>query len=72
MRLQSDVTNKEAEVSSLRAELSKLNDSAGQSRTRRGLLVNIKESMTPQSTGNLCRTIKKSVRATTSLRKKPS
>lgn len=72
VRLQSDVTNKEAESSSLREELSKLNDSAGQSRTRRGLLVNIKESMTPQSTGSLCRTIKKSVRATTSLRKKPS
>ncbi|KAA0723870.1 Kinesin-like protein KIF20A [Triplophysa tibetana] len=72
VRLQSDVTNKEAELNSLREELSKLNDSAGQSRTRRGLLVNIKESMTPQSPGSLCRTIKKSVRATTSLRKKPS
>ncbi|XP_056599926.1 kinesin-like protein KIF20A [Triplophysa dalaica] len=72
VRLQSDVTNKEAESSILREELSKLNDSVGQSRTRRGLLVNIKESMTPQSTGSLCRTIKKSVRATTSLRKKPS
>lgn len=72
VRLQSDITSKEAELSSLREELSKLNVSAGQTRTRRGLLVNIKESMTPQSTGNLCRTIKKSVRATTSLRKKPS
>nr|XP_055073052.1 kinesin-like protein KIF20A isoform X1 [Misgurnus anguillicaudatus] len=71
-RLQSDVMNKEAGLSSLREELSKLNDSAGPSRTRRGLLVNIKESMTPQSTGNLCRTIRKSVRATTTLRKKPS
>ncbi|XP_051533655.1 kinesin-like protein KIF20A [Myxocyprinus asiaticus] len=71
-RLQSNVTSKEVELSGLR-EMAKLtNDSAGQSRTRRGLLVNIKESMTPQSTGSLCRTIRKSVRATTSLRKKPS
>ncbi|XP_052002162.1 kinesin-like protein KIF20A [Xyrauchen texanus] len=72
-RLQSDVSSKGTELSSLREEMAKLtNDSAGQSRTRRGLLVNIKESMTPQSTGSLCRTIRKSVRATTSLRKKPS
>ncbi|KAI2662287.1 Kinesin-like protein KIF20A [Labeo rohita] len=71
--LQSDVVAKEKEMNSLRQEIAKLaNDSVGQSRPRCGLLVNIKESMTPPSTGSLCRTIKKSVRATTSLRKKPS
>uniref|UniRef100_A0A9J8BQ57 Zgc:56231 n=1 Tax=Cyprinus carpio carpio TaxID=630221 RepID=A0A9J8BQ57_CYPCA len=71
--LQSDVVAKEKEINCLRQEIAKLaNDSVGQPRPRCGLLVNIKESMTPQSTGSLCRTIKKSVRATTSLRKKPS
>ncbi|XP_059392353.1 kinesin-like protein KIF20A [Carassius carassius] len=71
--LQSDVMAKEKEIIHLRQEIAKLsNDSVGQSLPRCGLLVNIKESMTPQSTGSLCRTIKKSVRATTSLRKKPS
>ncbi|XP_073691852.1 kinesin-like protein KIF20A [Garra rufa] len=71
--LQSDVVTKEKEINSLRQEIAKLaNDSVGQSRPRCGLLVNIKESMTPPSKGSLCRTIKKSVRATTSLRKKPS
>ncbi len=71
--LQSDVVAKEKEINCLRQEIAKLaNDSVGQPRPRCGLLVNIKESMMPQSTGSLCRTIKKSVRATTSLRKKPS
>ncbi|XP_058639452.1 kinesin-like protein KIF20A isoform X2 [Onychostoma macrolepis] len=71
--LQSDVVAKEKEINCLRQEVAKLaNDSVGPPRPRCGLLVNIKESMTPQSTGSLCRTIKKSVRATTSLRKKPS
>ncbi|XP_043101677.1 kinesin-like protein KIF20A [Puntigrus tetrazona] len=70
--LQSDVVAKEKEINGLRQEMAKLaSDSAGQPRPRCGLLVNIKESMTPQSTGSLCRTIRKSVRATTSLRKKP-
>ncbi|KAK2914216.1 hypothetical protein QQF64_029816 [Cirrhinus molitorella] len=70
--LQSDVVAKEKEINSLRQETAKLaNDSLGPSRPRCGLLVNIKESMTSPSKGSLCRTIKKSVRATTSLRKKP-
>ncbi|XP_016396335.1 kinesin-like protein KIF20A isoform X2 [Sinocyclocheilus rhinocerous] len=71
--LESNVVAKEKEINCLRQEIAKLaNDSVGRPRPRCGLLVNIKESMTPQSTGSLCRTIKKSVRATTSLRKKPS
>lgn len=71
--LRSDVVAKEKEINCLQQEIAKLaNDSVGQPRPRCGLLVNIKESMMPQSTGSLCRTIKKSVRATTSLRKKPS
>ncbi|KAK9972686.1 hypothetical protein ABG768_025974 [Culter alburnus] len=66
--LQSDVAAKEEEINRLREEIAKLaSESVGQSRPRCGLLVNIKES----STGSLCRTIKKSVRAST-LRKKPS
>ncbi|ROL48308.1 Kinesin-like protein KIF20A [Anabarilius grahami] len=69
--LQSDVVAKEEEINRLREEIATLaSQSVGQSRPRCGLLVNIKESMTP-STGSLCRTIKKSVRAST-LRKKPS
>ncbi|XP_016355227.1 kinesin-like protein KIF20A isoform X4 [Sinocyclocheilus anshuiensis] len=71
--LESGVLAKEKEINCLRQEIAKLaNDSVGQPRPRCGLLVNIKESMTPHSTGSLCRTIKKSVRATTSLRKKQS
>ncbi|XP_066536594.1 kinesin-like protein KIF20A isoform X2 [Hoplias malabaricus] len=72
-RLQQDLTAKEAEVCALREELIKLNmDSSGQPRQKRGLLVNIKESMSSPSTGNLCRTIRKSVRTTATLRKKPN
>uniref|UniRef100_A0AAR2LA73 Kinesin-like protein n=1 Tax=Pygocentrus nattereri TaxID=42514 RepID=A0AAR2LA73_PYGNA len=72
-RLQRELTDKEAEVYALKEELAKLTtDSAGQSRPKRGLLVNIKESMSTPSSGNLCRTIRKSVRTTTSLRKKPN
>lgn len=63
---------RDKEITGLREEIAKLaNDSIGQPRPRCGLLVNIKESMTPPSTGSLCRTIRKSVRAT-SLRKKAS
>ncbi|XP_056318932.1 kinesin-like protein KIF20A [Danio aesculapii] len=70
--LQSNVMAKEKEITGLREEITKLaSDSIGQPRPRCGLLVNIKESMTPPSTGSLCRTIRKSVRAT-SLRKKAS
>ncbi len=69
--LQSDVMAKEKEVICLRQEIAKLsNESVGQPRPRCSLLVNIKESMTPQSTGSLCRTIKKSVRATTNSKEK--
>ncbi|XP_062849606.1 kinesin-like protein KIF20A [Trichomycterus rosablanca] len=72
-RLQKELTETEVEVCSLKEELSKLtSDSAGQSRSKRGLLVNIKESISTPSSGNLCRTIRKTVRTTTSLRKKPS
>ncbi|KAL6490413.1 hypothetical protein MHYP_G00007580 [Metynnis hypsauchen] len=72
-RLQRELTDKVAEVHALKEELAKLTtDSAGQSRPKRGLLVNIKESMSTPSSGNLCRTIRKSVRTTTSLRKKPN
>lgn len=70
--LQSNVMARDKEITGLREEIAKLaNDSIGQPRPRCGLLVNIKESMTPPSTGSLCRTIRKSVRAT-SLRKKAS
>ncbi|KAI4881028.1 hypothetical protein NFI96_021796 [Prochilodus magdalenae] len=72
-RLQRELTDKEAETYALKEDLAKLaTDSSGPSRPKRGLLVNIKESMSTPSTGNLCRTIRKSVRTTTSLRKKPS
>uniref|UniRef100_A0A4W4DWH6 Kinesin-like protein n=1 Tax=Electrophorus electricus TaxID=8005 RepID=A0A4W4DWH6_ELEEL len=72
-RLQGELTEREAELCVLKEGLSKqANDSAGQSRQRRGLLVNIKESMSSPSSGNLCRTIRKSVRTTTSLKKKPN
>ncbi|XP_036453577.1 kinesin-like protein KIF20A [Colossoma macropomum] len=72
-RLQRELTDKEAEAHALKEDLAKLTtDSAGQPRPKRGLLVNIKESMSTPSSGNLCRTIRKSVRTTTSLRKKPN
>ncbi|XP_022533359.2 kinesin-like protein KIF20A [Astyanax mexicanus] len=73
-RLQRELTDKEGEVRALKEEVTKLMaDSAGPPRQKRGLLVNIKESVSTPSTGNLCRTIRKSVRTTTtSLRKKPS
>lgn len=72
-RLQCELTDKEAEVHALKEELVKVTaDCAGPLRQKRGLLVNIKESMSTPSSGNLCRTIRKSVRTTTSLRKKPN
>ncbi|XP_076828737.1 kinesin-like protein KIF20A isoform X2 [Brachyhypopomus gauderio] len=72
-RLQGELSDREVELCTLREELSKrTSDCGAQSRQRRGLLVNIKESMSSPSTGNLCRTIRKSVRTTTSLRKKPN
>ncbi|TRY86458.1 hypothetical protein DNTS_018472, partial [Danionella cerebrum] len=70
--LQSEVMAREKEMNVLREEIAKLtSESVAQSKPRCNLLVNIKESMTPPSTGSLCRTIRKSVRATT-LRKKAS
>ncbi|XP_072544101.1 kinesin-like protein KIF20A [Salminus brasiliensis] len=72
-RLQRELTDKEAAVRTLKEEVTKLNaESAGPPRPKRGLLVNIKESVSSPSTGSLCRTIRKSVRTTTSLRKKPN
>ncbi|KAB5579512.1 hypothetical protein PHYPO_G00195890 [Pangasianodon hypophthalmus] len=71
--LQRELTERELELRGVKDDLAKLTrDSVGQSRPKRGLLVNIKESMSSPSSGNLCRTIRKSVRTTTSLRKKPN
>ncbi|KAL2085303.1 hypothetical protein ACEWY4_018623 [Coilia grayii] len=74
-RLQSGMTEKEAELASLREELAKLSQApqAEPSRPRRGLLANIKESVSsPRSAGTLCRTLKRSVRTSaSSLKKKP-
>ncbi|XP_056128315.1 kinesin-like protein KIF20A isoform X2 [Rhinichthys klamathensis goyatoka] len=77
--LESDASAREQEIGRLREEVKRASVCVGSSRAsvcvgsrpRCGLLLNIKESMTPPSTGSLCRTIRKSVRATT-LRKKPS
>ncbi|KAK7175658.1 hypothetical protein R3I93_000042 [Phoxinus phoxinus] len=77
--LESDASAREQEIGRLREEVQRASVCVGSSRAsvcvgsrpRCGLLLNIKESMTPPSTGGLCRTIRKSVRATT-LRKKPS
>ncbi|XP_077052844.1 kinesin-like protein KIF20A [Siphateles boraxobius] len=77
--LESDASAREQEIGRLREEVKRACVCVGPSRAsvcvgsrpRCGLLLNIKESMTPPSTGSLCRTIRKSVRATT-LRKKPS
>ncbi|XP_067304115.1 kinesin-like protein KIF20A [Pseudorasbora parva] len=65
--LQSDVLSKEQELVRLREEKAKM---AAGSRPRCNLLLNIRESMTPPSSG-LCRSIRNSVRAS-ALRKKPS
>lgn len=71
--LQRELTERELELQGMKEDLAKLtHDSVGQSRQKRGLLVNIKESMSSPSSGNLCRTIRKSVRTTASLRKKPN
>ncbi|XP_063062646.1 kinesin-like protein KIF20A [Engraulis encrasicolus] len=73
-RLQCGVTEKEAELSSLREELAKLSQppQAEPSRSKRSLLANIKESVSsPRSAGTLCRTLKRSVKSTASLKKKP-
>ncbi|KAG7488481.1 hypothetical protein MATL_G00035170 [Megalops atlanticus] len=73
-RLQNDLAEKESLVSSLREELTKLSkESSSQSKPRKGLLANIKESVTSPRKGPLSRTLRKSVRATTpsTLKKKP-
>lgn len=71
-RLQCDVTEKAAELTSLREELAKLSQApVEQSRPRRGLLANIKESVTSPRSATLCRTLKRSVRSTPSLKRKP-
>ncbi|KAG7330038.1 hypothetical protein KOW79_006260 [Hemibagrus wyckioides] len=71
--LQSELTERALELRGLKEDLLKLtHDSIGQARPKRGLLVNIKESMSSPSSGNLCRTIRKSVCSTTSMRKKPN
>ncbi|MCJ8731715.1 hypothetical protein PDJAM_G00202750 [Pangasius djambal] len=71
--LQRELTERGLELRGVKDDLAKLTrDSVGQSRPKRGLLVNIKESMSSPSSGNLCRTIRKSVRTTASLRKKPN
>ncbi|XP_028814933.1 kinesin-like protein KIF20A [Denticeps clupeoides] len=71
--LQCELTEKEAELCSLREELVRLSQSsAEQSRPRRGLLANIKESVTSPRKNALCRSLRKSVRSTPSLKKKPS
>ncbi|KAK3566776.1 hypothetical protein QTP86_004530 [Hemibagrus guttatus] len=70
--LQSELTERALELRGLKEDMFKLtHDSVGQARPKRGLLVNIKESMSSPSSGNLCRTIRKSVCSTTSMRKKP-
>lgn len=71
--LQNELTERELELQGVKEDLVKLtHDSIGRSRQKRGLLVNIKESISSPSSGNLCRTIRKSVRTTASLRKKPN
>ncbi|XP_062376652.1 kinesin-like protein KIF20A [Sardina pilchardus] len=71
-RLQCDVTEKASEMSSLREELAKLSQAPVEPpRTRRGLLANIKESVTSPRSATLCRTLKRTVRSTASLKKKP-
>ncbi|KAI5627989.1 kinesin-like protein KIF20A [Silurus asotus] len=71
--LQGELTERVLELHGVKEDLAKLTrDPVGQSRPKRGLLVNIKESMSSPSSGNLCRTIRKSVRTTTALRKKPN
>ncbi|XP_031439664.1 kinesin-like protein KIF20A isoform X2 [Clupea harengus] len=70
--LQSDVTEKEAVLTSLREELAKLSQAPEETpRPRRGLLANIKDSVSSPRSGTLCRTLKRSVRTTPSLKKKP-
>ncbi|KAM9501256.1 kinesin-like protein KIF20A [Clarias gariepinus] len=70
--LQRELSERALELHSVKEDLAKLTrDSVGQSRPKRGLLVNIKETMSSPASGTLCRTIRKSVRTTTSLRKKP-
>ncbi|TSL34545.1 Kinesin-like protein KIF20A [Bagarius yarrelli] len=71
--LQRELAERSLELRGVKEDLAKLtHDSIGQSRPKRGLLVNIKESMSTPSSGNLCRTIRKSVRTTSSLRKNPN
>ncbi|XP_017327725.1 kinesin-like protein KIF20A isoform X2 [Ictalurus punctatus] len=71
--LQRELAERELELHGVKEDLAKLTrNPVGQSRPKRGLLVNIKESMSSPSSGNLCRTIRKSVRTTTSLRRTPN
>ncbi|KAG5850257.1 hypothetical protein ANANG_G00080310 [Anguilla anguilla] len=66
-RLQRDLAEKDTLVSSLTEELAKLSKGhPSQSRPRRGLLANIRESVTSPRKGPLGRTLRKSVKATSS------
>ncbi|KAJ8413302.1 hypothetical protein AAFF_G00092980 [Aldrovandia affinis] len=73
--LRRDLAEKETLVSSLREELANLSKgSPCQPKVRKGLLANLKESVTSPRKGPLSRTLRKSVRATTSsstTKKKP-
>ncbi|KAJ8277651.1 hypothetical protein GJAV_G00078100 [Gymnothorax javanicus] len=71
-RLQRDLSAKDALVSSLSDELATLSKGRpSQSKPRRGLLANIKESVTSPRKGALSRTLK-SVRVASTTKKKPS
>ncbi|XP_061093627.1 kinesin-like protein KIF20A isoform X2 [Conger conger] len=66
-RLQRDLAEKDTLVASLTEELAKLSKGqTNQSKPRRGLLANIKESVTSPRRGPLSRTLRKSVRAASS------
>uniref|UniRef100_UPI003AAF75E7 kinesin-like protein KIF20A n=1 Tax=Centroberyx gerrardi TaxID=166262 RepID=UPI003AAF75E7 len=61
------------EIASLKAELAKLSQkSPVQPKTKRGLLANIRESVTSPRKSAIGRTLRKTVRATPSLKNKPS